>query len=107
MVEAEVKLEEKMNRPIGRRKVKALEYRNGMMRKKFKFTSEAVKVAKRRNDFLQAQHEMGLFTCKIDQSHEHARKYLSLMRKKALMCVRACGDLGGQKGAVDLTFTFN
>lgn len=55
MVEAEVKLEEKIDPSIGRGRAKALESRNALMRKKLRFTAEVVEAAKRRNDILQPQ----------------------------------------------------
>lgn len=43
----------------------------------------------RRNESLQARHEMELFTVKFYQVEKDAYEYLQLMRKKALQCARA------------------
>lgn len=67
---------------IEHRKLKTLESRKDLIRKKLKFTKEATAAQKHRNEMLQAQHEMALFTCKVDNEDEKASEYFSLVFKK-------------------------
>lgn len=77
-----------LTRPVGRRKAKAMEGRQELLLKKVKFSEEVVKEQKRRNEILQAHHELELFTRPLNTEDEDACEYIRLMRKKVLARAR-------------------
>ena len=63
--------------------------RDEILKKKLKYTEQAVAAQNRRNDILQEHLEMELFTRILDESDTNAAEYIRLMRKKVLLRVRA------------------
>lgn len=71
-------------RPVGRCKAKVLEGRD-IASKKPRLTEKTEGAQKRRNKIRQTQHEMGLYTCKVDEFDTQALFCAALMRGKALL----------------------
>lgn len=80
VVKNEVKAEETIYLPAGCRKAKKLKSRDKVLRKRLRHAAEAVEAQKSGNKILQAQHKMGLFTCKIDENDRKGCKYMSLIQ---------------------------
>lgn len=81
--------EEKNHRPVGHRKAQRLESQDKVMKKRLRYAAEAVEAQKRRNKILQAQDEMGIFTCNIDKNGNQALELMSHLREEALIRARS------------------
>lgn len=58
------------------------------MRTELKIIKEAAVAQKHCNEILRTQHEMNLFTCKVEGNDKNSCEYLALMRENALFCAR-------------------